>query len=159
MKASRPHMPGYGLLGPTEGRGLLHWTWAEERLRSNRNYWLSTITDAGRPHAMAVWGIWELDSFFFSTGAASRKARNLGRNPQCVVTTERGAEAVIVEGTAERIGDVELGDFVSQRYEEKYAAGYPVDSYVYRVRPERVFGIIEDASEFAGTATRWQFTL
>ena len=30
--ASRPYMPGYGLLGPDEGTGLLPWSWAEERL-------------------------------------------------------------------------------------------------------------------------------
>jgi len=150
-------MPGYGLLGPTEGRGLLPWAWAQEHLRSNTNYWLSTLSAADRPHAMAVWGIWELESFFFSTGTASRKARNLQRNPRCVVTTEGAAEAVIVEGSAELVPDRELLGRVSGQYRTKYSMGYPPDSSVYRVRPEVVFGIIEDASEFAGAATRWTF--
>ena len=32
-------MPGYGISGPTEGSGLLHWSWATERLTAARNYW------------------------------------------------------------------------------------------------------------------------
>jgi len=150
-------MPGYGLLDPTEGRGLLPWPWAEKRLRANRNYWLSTVSAARRPHAMAVWGIWELESFFFSTGAASRKARNLRHSPHCVVTAEEAAEAVIVEGSAELVSDRALLERVSEQYRAKYSMGYPPDSSVYRVRPEVVFGFIEDASEFAGAATRWTF--
>jgi general stress protein 26 len=107
---------------------------------------------------MAVWGLWEFESFFFSTGTASRKARNLRRNPHCVVTTERAAEAVIVEGRAELVSDKELFARVSEHYEAKYPMGYPPDSSVFRVWPEVVFGIIEDAADFAGAATRWQFT-
>lgn len=107
---------------------------------------------------MAVWGIWELESFFFSTGTASRKARNLQRNPHCVVTTERAAEPVIVQGLAELVADRELLNRVSDRYEAKYPMGYPPDSYVYQVQPDVVFGLVEDAAEFAGAATRWKFT-
>src|SRR5262249_26976380 len=51
-RASRPYMPGYGLLGPDEGTGLLPWPWAEERLTSSRNYWVVSLWPDGRPHAM-----------------------------------------------------------------------------------------------------------
>jgi pyridoxine/pyridoxamine 5'-phosphate oxidase len=148
-------MPGYGLLGPTEGRGLLPWSWAEGRLAASRNYWLSTVSAVGRPHAMAVWGVWHSDSFFFSTGGASRKARNLQGNPRCTVTTEGAAEAVIVEGTALHVRDAAILEKVAARYEAKYTMGYPPDSHVYRVQPELVFAFIENASEFSGAATRW----
>lgn len=157
MIASRPHMPGYGLLGPNEGRGLLAWAWAQERLRSSWGYWLASVGADGRPHLMAVWGIWELDSFFFSTGAASRKARNLEHEPRCSVSTEGAAEAVIVQGLARRVADAALLERVSELYEAKYPTGYPSASSVYRVQPEVAFGIIEDAAEFAGSATRWKF--
>jgi hypothetical protein len=150
-------MPGYGILGPTEGRGLLSWSWAEERLMANRNYWLSTVSAANRPHTMAVWGIWHSDSFFFSTGAESRKARNIQNNPWCTLSTEGAAEAVIVEGKATlHAVDASLLKEVAKRYEAKYAMGYPADSHVYQVQPEVVFGFIENASEFSGAATRWQ---
>lgn len=107
---------------------------------------------------MAVWGIWELESFFFSTGTASRKAHNLQRNPYCVVTTERAVEPVIVQGRAELVADREVLNGVYERYKAKYLMGYPADSSVYRVQPGVVFGLIEDAAEFAGAATRWDFT-
>jgi hypothetical protein len=31
-RATRPYMPGYGLLDATQGTGLLPWSWAVERL-------------------------------------------------------------------------------------------------------------------------------
>jgi len=31
-------MPGYGISGPEEGSGLLHWSWAAERLAMARNF-------------------------------------------------------------------------------------------------------------------------
>ncbi len=90
-KATRPHMPGYGL--PTGSKGLLPWKWAEERLSRSHNYWLTTSRPDARPHSMIVWGIWVEGRFYFSTGAASRKAKNLGLNPHCIVCTEKAAEA------------------------------------------------------------------
>src|ERR1700754_5101834 len=95
-KASRPHMPGYGM--PTGTKGLLPWTWAEERLRRSHNYYLMTVRADGAPHAMPVWGIWADERFYFSTGATSVKARNLAANASCVVCTDKPAEAVVVEG-------------------------------------------------------------
>ncbi len=152
-------MPGYGLLGPNEGRGLLPWSCAEERLRSSWNYWISTVRAGGRPHAMPVWGVWEAESFCFSTASGSRKARNLGQDPRCVVTTESAGEAVILEGAAELESGIELLERVSRAYGAKYPMGYPPDSHVYRVWPELVFGFVEAESEFLGAATRWEFDL
>ena len=54
---------------------------------------------------MPVWGIWHGDAFFFSTGAKSRNARHLERDPRCSVTTDHAAEAVIVEGAAPPLRD------------------------------------------------------
>ena len=35
-RVSRPYMPGYGISGPEEGSGLLHLSWAAERLTTAR---------------------------------------------------------------------------------------------------------------------------
>jgi hypothetical protein len=53
-RASRPYMPDNGVVGPAEGRGLLPWSWAEERLIASHNYWVATVWPDGRPHVMPV---------------------------------------------------------------------------------------------------------
>ncbi len=49
-KASRPHMPGYGL--PKGRKGLLPWKWALERLQNSHNYWIATTRADSSPHVM-----------------------------------------------------------------------------------------------------------
>jgi hypothetical protein len=72
-EASRPHMPGYGIAGPLEGRGLLPWTWAEERLVESHDYWLATVHPDGRPHVTPVWGVWEHSAAWFSSSPSPAK--------------------------------------------------------------------------------------
>src|SRR5262245_29956759 len=77
---------------------LLSWKWAAKRLEKSRRYWIATTRTDGTPHLMIIWGLWLDESFWFSTGAKSRKARNLGANPKCVIGTDDAAKAVILEG-------------------------------------------------------------
>src|SRR5947208_2444549 len=79
---SRPIMPGYGIAGPAEGSGLLHWSWAVERLTAARNYWVASVWPDGRPHIMAVWGMWDDGTLWFTSSAGSRKVRNLTADPR-----------------------------------------------------------------------------
>lgn len=156
--ASRPIMEGYGLLPADEGAGLLPWTWATERLGASRDYWLASVHPAGRPHVMPVWGVWVDDVLCFSTGAQTRKARNLAACADCTVTTENGAEPVIVEGVA-RILDRVPAHF-AEAYQKKY--DWAIDGQpglIYAIAPRRVFGFIEAPSDFAGSATRWEFPI
>src|SRR4051812_20178900 len=104
--ATRPHMPGYGLLPADEGAGMLPWSWATARLAGARNYWVATTRPDGRPHAMPVWGVWLNSRFYFSSGAGSRKARNLAEQPACVVGVELGDDALSVEGQTALVTDV-----------------------------------------------------
>jgi hypothetical protein len=151
-------MPGYKLPEATEGRGLLPWSWADERLARARNYWVSTTRRDGRPHTMPVWGIWMEGRFWFSTGRLSRKARNLEDNPACVICPEPADEAVILEGTAEEATDSKaLARFV-ELYNVKYSWEIDLtEGPIYAVRPTVAFGFIEHAEDFATTATRWKF--
>ena len=154
-KPSRPSMPGYGL--PDHNKGLLPWSWVNQRLSKSHNYWISTVRPDGSPHTMIVWGIWLGRVFYFSTGRQSRKARNLGANPKCVVCSERASEAVIVEGVAHELREGVLRKRFFRLYESKYH--WDMSSYqretVYAVRPVTVFGLDEKAS--LNRATRWQF--
>jgi nitroimidazol reductase NimA-like FMN-containing flavoprotein (pyridoxamine 5'-phosphate oxidase superfamily) len=154
-QASRPDMPEYGLLDARQG--LLPWKWAQERLETARNYWVATTRPDDRPHAVAVWGVWWGNAFYFSTGRLTRKTRNLAQNPHCVVCTENAAEAVIVEGMAQLVNDEKTLEHLDQIYRGKYGSAYPQESHVYAVRPKVVFGFIEDEAEFSGSATRWSF--
>jgi hypothetical protein len=158
-------MPGYGL--PAGNKGLLRWSWAEQRLKKSHNYWITTVKpssspDKAAPHTMVVWGLWQDGRFLFSTGNKSRKARNLAQNANCVVCTELANEAVIVEGVAE-IADVPARRKLLPKYERKYKfdMGAMKDDIlsmkepVFAVRPRVVFGLWE--KEFIGKSTRWKF--
>jgi len=153
--ASRPVALGYGI--QKSRKGLLPWKWAEQRLQRSHNYWLTTVRPDGKPHTMVIWGLWMKGAFWFSTGAQSRKNKNLERNPHCVVCTENAAEAVIVEGVAEKINDPKSKRPFFTAYEPKYK--WDMSAYqnepVFCVRPQRVFAL--DEGDFIGNATKWEF--
>jgi PPOX class probable F420-dependent enzyme len=152
-------MPGYGIVGPEEGSGLLPWSWAEERLSGSRNYWVVSRWPDGRPHAMPVWGLWHRASFWFSSSRGSRKARNLAADPRCVVTTEDPSEPVVVEGTAELVRDAEELATLLALENAKYQTDYGIEmldpevNSAFRVRPSWAFGLRTD--DFTGSPTRW----
>jgi Pyridoxamine 5'-phosphate oxidase len=159
----RPHMPDYGV--DSSDWEALPWTWAAERLAAGRNYWVVTVSAAGRPHAMPVWGVWDDDElrFAFSCGPRSRKAGNLAANPQVVVAPEDTVECLSVEGRAE-LADSERMEVWISRYLAKYTAVSPElsadflrQNLVFEVIPERALAIIERQDEFATRATRWRF--
>ncbi len=152
--AERPYIPGYGIPEATDG--ILPWDWAEERLRDSHNIYLATVRPDGRPHLMPVWGVWFGGAFYFSTGAESRKARNLAANPNCVIATEDASEAVILEGlAAEETNKKTLAKFV-RVYKEKYDWEMdPAAGGIYRIQPKKAFGFKEAAEDFAETSTRW----
>jgi nitroimidazol reductase NimA-like FMN-containing flavoprotein (pyridoxamine 5'-phosphate oxidase superfamily) len=154
-KVGRPHMPGYGV--PESRKGLLPWKWAERRLAQSHNYWVVTTRPNGVPHAMPVWGVWVDSLFCFSTGRESRKAKNLGANPRCVICNEIAKEAVIVEGTAEEVIDPARIKELGRAYHSKYKPWRldPKLGPVFLVRPQRVFGMYK--KKFASAATKWQF--
>jgi hypothetical protein len=159
-QSTRPHAPGYGL--PAGSKGLLPWSWAEQRLKKSHNYWITTVKPDGSPHTMVVWGLWQDGRLLFSTGSKSRKARNLAQNDHCVVCAENASEAVIVEGKAE-IANVSARRKFLPAYERKYKfsmKGMETDILsmkepVFAVRPRVAFGLWE--KDFVGKATRWKF--
>ncbi len=156
-------MPDYGV--DTSDWEPLPWTWAAERLGGGRNYWIVTVSAAGRPHAMPVWGVWNDDElrFAFSCGPRSRKAANLAANPQVVVASEDTVECISVEGRAHRV-DGDREDVWIARYLAKYtpmapdlSADFLRQNLVFEVVPERALAVIEREEEFASRATRWRF--
>ena len=115
-----------------------------------RNYFVVTSRPDGRPQAMPI--------FSTSSQARSRKAQNLAANPRCVVCPDRGDEAVIVEGVAQRVRKTSPFKRVSKVYREKYSWSLdPSEGLLYAVGPRVAFGFIDRPDEFTGSATRWRF--
>src|SRR5262249_13140912 len=87
-KASRPHMPGYGV--PKDKKGLLPWSHVTERMAEAQNYWICTVSPGRRPHATPVWGVWLDDRLYFGGGPQTRRRPNLGGDPAVGVAFGRG---------------------------------------------------------------------
>ncbi len=157
--ASRPHMPGYGIVGPLEGRGLLPWNWAEERLVSSHDYWLATVRPGGSPHVMPVWGVWEQGAAWFSSSRQSRKTRNIEADPRAVITTDNPLQPVVVEGVTGPVVEDETIERFTAWVNAKYRTDLAVDFFAanvcFRLEPRWAFGL--DESDFTGTPTRWVF--
>jgi PPOX class probable F420-dependent enzyme len=153
-------MPGYGIAGPEEGRGLLPWSWAEERLAGSRSYWLATTWPDGRPHLMPVWAVWDDGALWFSSAVGSRKIRNLRADPRCVIATDDAVRPVVVEGLAAVVTEPErlrrLIDLENAKYGATLDVGFldPGVNATVRVDPHVVIGFDDDA--FADTPTRWE---
>lgn len=145
----------------------LPWEWAGERLTANHNYWVVTVSAAGAPHALPVWGVWSDDDlrFMFSCAPTARKARNIAGNPRVVFTVDSTVECISVEGTAELLTDAARIDTWVDRYVAKYGHEVPGDGFadfvrshaVFEVRPTAAFAVIEREEEFALRATKWRF--
>jgi Pyridoxamine 5'-phosphate oxidase len=161
-KASRPYMPGYGILEAKSGGGLLPWDWAVERLSKSRNYWVATTCPDGRPHCVPVWGVWLDGAFYFSSGAKSRKARNLAANPNCVICPEDGMQAVSLEGVAVKVTDRKSIRRFVDAYNPKYQWDLKAETVlemgpIFVVRPRKVIAVDATPGKFQSSATRWLF--
>jgi hypothetical protein len=154
-KAGRPHIADYGI--PKSKKGILPWKWAQNKLGKSRQYWIATARPDGSAHLMIIWGLWQGDRFYFSTGKNTRKARNLAANPRCVIGTEDAAQAVIVEGVIEDFDMAPQAKALFAAYKKKYKMDVSgMGEPLFRVRPQLAFGFIE--KKFPTTATRWSFS-
>ncbi len=151
-------MPGYGIeTAITEE--MVSWEAVVAKIETSRNYWISTASTQGKPHAAPVWGLWFEGEFYFSTDPTSRKGRNIVANPEVVVHLESGDDVVILEGTLEPVPDRAM---LTGRFADAYEAKYHfrVDFAnpgfaVYRLRPRVAFAWGEQ--DFPKSATRWRF--
>jgi hypothetical protein len=111
-------------------------------------------------------------SYYFTSGAATRKARNLAQNPQCVVTVATHDFDLILEGTAVKVTDPATvarvaeafradgwpasvdasGTALTADYSAQSAGPPPWD--IYELTPETVYAL--GTAEPYG-ATRWRF--
>jgi len=164
------------------GAPPIPWTRVRERLEEGltqapgtggpdrHTCWVATVRPDGRPHVVPVGVLWVDGRFYFNAGATTRKARDLARNPHCVITVATHGFDLVVEGEAAKVTD----DAKLQRIADVYASeGWqptvrdgalyaefsapsagPPPWDVYEVTPATVFAL--GTAEPYG-ATRWRF--
>jgi hypothetical protein len=134
--------------------------------------WLATINRDGSPHLTGVGALWVDGAFWFETGDATRKAKNLARDPRCTLSVATHDFDLVVDGEARKVTDSPTVAAMATRWA---AEGWParVDDtgqaltaefsapsagpppwFVYRLTPHSAtaVGTIEP-----GGATRWRF--
>ncbi len=153
------------------GAPLIPWTKIRERLErgftqvpgsggpDRHTCWLATVHSDGRPHVMPLGVNYMEGTLYFSTGANTRKAKNLVLNPQCVITVATQDFDIVVEGKATKVTDPALVARIAKMYQSEGwpatvsndgisltaeysapSAGSPPYS-VYQVTPETVFAL------------------
>lgn len=100
-------------LGTADGLPLVDWSAVLAKLEAGdapapdahnaRTTWLTTLDADGSPHVTPVGALWVDGSFWFQTGATTKKARNVARDPRCSVAVSLRDADVVVEGDAERV--------------------------------------------------------
>ncbi len=150
VRRTRPYIEdSYGI--PEDDSGMLSWEHVVQRAMPSRNYWLSTVTPDGRPHARPVWGVWLDDHLHFGGGRGTQKARNLDADPRVSIHLEDGWDVVIIEGHVDEVFDPETQIRLDDVYEQKY--GMRHGTPVWRVIPSRVLAW----TDFPNDTTCWRF--
>jgi hypothetical protein len=72
---------------------------------NRHTFWLATINPDGSPHVTGIGAEWYNGSFWFETGKATRKAKNLARDSRCTLSIATDRFDLIVEGDAHVVTD------------------------------------------------------
>jgi general stress protein 26 len=136
------------------------WSVAAEALAQAELYWLTTVRADGRPHVTPLIGLADDGVFYFSTGLAEQKARNLEHNERVAVTTGTNTWAsgldVVVEGTATRVTDTGELQRAAESYDAKYGEFWRYDvrdgmlvsadnqAALFRVEPSKILAFAKD---------------
>ncbi len=134
--------------------------------------WLATVNPDGSPHVTGVGALWVDGTFWFETGATTRKGRNLARDARCSLSVATDQFDLVIEGEAHRVTDAPTVAAMAERWA---AAGWPavVDEtgvaltapfsapsagpppwFVYRITPATATALL---TVEPGGATRWRF--
>jgi hypothetical protein len=165
------------------GLPLVDWHRVEARLaggperlagtdgHDNRS-WLATTNPDGSPHLTGVGPLYVSGLFYFTTGEATRKGRNLARDPRCTLGVSTDEFDLAVDGDATLVEDPDVVADMAGRWA---AGGWParVDATgialtaeysapsagpspwrVYRLTPRQATVVLAAPP---GGATRWRF--
>ena len=156
------------------GHPPLPWSRAEDRLEAavgkDMTYFLATVRPDGRPHVAGVGALWVDGTFYFTSGAGTRKSRNLANRADCVISVKLATLDLVVEGAATKVTDEPTLQRLAERFDAQgwpatvkdgaltapYSApsAGPAPWDLYEFKPRTAFGIAT-AEPFG--ATRWDF--
>lgn len=102
-------------LGANDGLPPVNWATVMEQLdtgsapapgaHNSRTKWLTTVNEDGSPHVTAVGAMWLDGTFWFQTGAGTRKYHNLELDPRCSIAISILDADVVIEGDAVKVAD------------------------------------------------------
>ena len=100
------------------GAAAVPWADVERVLSTSEMFFLSTVRADGRPHVTPLPAVWDAGVLHVCTGDQEQKAKNLARQPACVLSTGtnrlHGGLDVVVEGVAVRVTDpARLGELAA----------------------------------------------
>ena len=156
------------------GHAPLPWSRAEHQLEAEGGetvtHFLATVRPDGRPHVAGVGALWVDGKFYFTSGAGTRKSRNLAERADGVISVKLPDLDLIVEGAATKVTDGPTLQRLAERYD---AQGWPATVKdgsltapfsapsagpspwdLYEFTPTTAFGV---ATAEPYGATRWQF--
>ena len=118
-------------LGAADGLPPVDWAKISEKLdagsppapdaHNSRTTWLTTLNEDGSPHVTAVGAVWVDGTFWFQTGA-TRKGRNVARDPRCSIAVSILDADVVVEGRAVPVTDRDTIARIAKKWAE---GGWP----------------------------------
>lgn len=159
----------------TYGDAPLPWSRALDQLNAYESgpgisTFLSTTNPDGSPHLAGIGAVWLDDRFYFTSGADTRKSRNLAVNPSCAIAVTLSDIDLVLEGTAHRVTDDQTLERLAKTFNDQgwpatvedgsltadfsapSAGPPPWDLYV--IEPKVAFGV---AFKEPYGATRWSF--
>jgi PPOX class probable F420-dependent enzyme len=134
--------------------------------------WLATINPDGSPHVTGIGALWASGQFWFETGQATRKGRNLARDPRCTLSVSAREFDLSVAGQANLVTDPATvadlaarwaaggwparADDSGQALTAEYSApsAGPPPWHLYRLDPRAATAL---STVEPGGATRWRF--
>jgi PPOX class probable F420-dependent enzyme len=94
----------------------------DQRLREDVIVWLNTVRPDGRPHAVAVWFLWDGETILIFSKPKQQKLNNIEHNPHVLLAidnTHNGADPITIEGHATLLANSDV-DVTLAAYTEKY---------------------------------------
>jgi nitroimidazol reductase NimA-like FMN-containing flavoprotein (pyridoxamine 5'-phosphate oxidase superfamily) len=134
---------------------------------SASHYWIATTRPDGRPHLMAVGLVWHDGRFYMAAGAGTQKAKNLARDPRCMVSIAATGLDISVEGRARIVRDEDELERIRELYSDwgpevrdgafwhEFSApsAGPPPWDVYEITPTTFYAV---ATAEPNGATRWR---